>query len=224
MSVARWGHQEEAFNYCRTRKTALLYMGMGTGKSKIVVDLIPEWDLKFTVIVCPLSVIPAWRLQFETHASDTAKYDLLLLYKGGVKTKHKKLQQAYERAAATGRRLIVVINYESVWREPIGTWLLRKAPDCVVCDEVHKISSPGGKVARYMGRMHRVAEYRLGLSGTPIANSPMGAYGIFRFLDQDIFGKSFTRFRSRYAIMGGFEGREVIGYQNEGLFNSKFYS
>ena len=65
---------------------------------------------------------------------------------------------------------------------------------------------------------------RIGLTGTPMPHSPMDLYGQMRFLDTSVFGTSFVRFRSRYAVMGGFERRQVIGYQNENEMMSRFKS
>ena len=75
-----------------------------------------------------------------------------------------------------------------------------------------------------MHRLGKRAKSRMGLSGTPIPQGPLDAYGIFRFLDPVIFGTRFAAFRARYAVMGGFQGYQVIGYQNMEEFNRKFGS
>jgi len=55
-------------------------------------------------------------------------------------------------------------------------------------------------------------------------HSPMDIYSQYRFLDSGIFGTSFVAFKKRYAIMGGFQGHEIIGWANEDEMNRKFYS
>jgi SNF2 family DNA or RNA helicase len=55
-------------------------------------------------------------------------------------------------------------------------------------------------------------------------HNPLNVYPQYRFLDPGIFGTSFVRFRQRYAVMGGFGGHEIKGYQNEDEFNKKMYS
>lgn len=47
-----------------------------------------------------------------------------------------------------------------------------------------------------------------------MANSPLDVYGQYRFLDDRIFGTRFADFRNRYAVMGGFENRQVIRWIN----------
>jgi len=88
----------------------------------------------------------------------------------------------------------------------------------------HRIKSVSGKASRYAARVGRKAKKRLGLSGTPAANSPLDIYAQFRFLDNTIFGTSYTRFKNRYGVWGGFQGYQLIGLQNEAEFNKKFYS
>lgn len=82
----------------------------------------------------------------------------------------------------------------------------------------HRLKAPGGKQSVAYSKISAEVPYKLGLSGTPLPNSPMDGYGIFRFLDPGIFGRSFVAFRTRYAKMGGFQGKQVIGYQNKDDF------
>jgi len=62
----------------------------------------------------------------------------------------------------------------------------------------------------------------MALSGTPLPHSPLDAYGQFRFLDPGIFGTSFARFRAKYALMGGFQNYQVVGWQNEEEFRKRY--
>lgn len=87
-----------------------------------------------------------------------------------------------------------------------------------------KIKAPGSKVSRFMAKLGKRTTRRFGLSGTPLANSPMDAYAEFRFLNPNIFGTSFVRFRSKFAVMGGYGGYQVIGYRNKDEFTERFHS
>jgi SNF2 family DNA or RNA helicase len=44
-------------------------------------------------------------------------------------------------------------------------------------------------------------------------HSPLDVYAQFRFLSQTIFGPSFAAFRQKYAVMGGFQHKQVTGFQ-----------
>jgi len=86
----------------------------------------------------------------------------------------------------------------------------------------HKIKAPAGRCSKFMAKLKAVR--KVGLSGTPLPHSPLDAYAQYRFLDPGIFGTSFVRFRAHFAVLGGFENHQVIGYQNEQEFNELFYS
>src|SRR5690606_4115226 len=55
--------------------------------------------------------------------------------------------------------------------------------------------------------------YLMALTGTPAHNSSLDVYAQYRFLDPGIFGTKFSAFRSRYAVMGGYGGYQVIAYR-----------
>jgi len=88
----------------------------------------------------------------------------------------------------------------------------------------HRLKAPGGKASRYVARLGQTARFRLGLSGTPMPHSPLDVYAYFRFIDPSIFGWSFHKVRQHYAVMGGYQNHQVVGYRNLDELNRKFYS
>jgi SNF2 family DNA or RNA helicase len=58
-------------------------------------------------------------------------------------------------------------------------------------------------------------------------HSPLDLFAQCRFLDPGVFGPHYTPFKAKYAVLGGFEGRQVIGFKNlddlEERFNSITY-
>ena len=80
----------------------------------------------------------------------------------------------------------------------------------IIADEGHKLKE--GRTAQSKG-MHKLgdkARYRLLLTGTPVANKELDIFSQYRFVNPDIFGKSFIPFRNRYFYMGGYEQHEAI--------------
>ena len=61
-----WSHQLEGYHRC-TNRHFMLGMDMGTGKSKIVVDIIANNQIPLTIILCPVSVMGVWRREFAKH-------------------------------------------------------------------------------------------------------------------------------------------------------------
>lgn len=215
-----WPAQQEAVEFALSRPATMLDMDMGTGKTRVAIEVMRRREgVRRVLVVCPKAVVPVW-------GRELAKY----VPEGGY--------QVYERSpsvtvarTAEGVRLalsrdpeeaglsVLVINYDSVWRRPLGDLLCRAAEagllDMVILDESHRAKAAGSKVSKYLAMLGRRVPYRLCLSGTPMANSPLDVYGQYRFLDRSIFGTNHERFLQQYAIMGGPDRNFVVGYKNQ---------
>ena len=87
-------------------------------------------------------------------------------------------------------------------------------PDMIVCDESQRIKTPSSAQSKCLHRLGKLAKYRMILTGTPVTQGPMDFYSQYKFLAPEIFGVNYTNFKARYMVMGGFEGRQIIGYQH----------
>lgn len=223
-----WNHQRQAFWFSKPLDSTMLAMDMGTGKSKVVVDLVVNRGDRRVLILCPNKVVGVWPREFRTHAG--ADVDVVALrQKPGRKTalsvarKAEMASEALDEHNNVDTPLVVVVNYDSAWREPLDAVLTSIEWDLVVLDESHKVKAPGGKASMFTGRLRKHAKRRLCLTGTPMPHSPLDVYAQFRFLDPGVFGTSFVRFRNRYAVMGGYGGHEVVGWQNEDELSERMH-
>ena len=219
-----WGHQKQAFWFAYQLHAAGLFMDMGTGKTKVTIDLINNRDHRKTLVIAPLSVVPVWEVEVPKHTPEDEQVRVVGLDSRSVRGKMEHCRQEMAKAEAKDERFVAAINYESAWREPFGEWALDAGWDFVVCDESHRIKSAGAKCSRYASRLADRVNYRLALTGTPMSNGPLDLYGQYRFLDKGVFGTSFNRFKQRYAVMGGYQGHEVIDYKNETELNKRMFS
>jgi SNF2 family DNA or RNA helicase len=238
-----WHHQLVCYNMSREilgldeQNTCgggvMLALDMGCGKSLCAVNLITNHPDKFKkiLIVCPVSVIDVWTGnhtitgQFERHATED-QYNNLFIHpvKGvSVEKKTKAAETARFTALNAGKQFICVINYESAWREPFAKWAHDVGFDLIVLDESHRIKTPSGKASKFFASLAKTAKYRLALTGTPIPHSPLDIYGQYRFLDPGIFGTSYTKFRGNFAVMGGFQGHQVLSYRNTEMLHDKMF-
>lgn len=165
--------------------------------------------IKTVLIIAPTSVCSVWPKEFDDYAD--FKYNVAVL----LGDKQKRLAALRSLTAFPFKALLVaVINYESTWREGIFEALLDWRPDMIICDESQRIKEPKAKQSQAMHKLGDVAKYKLILSGTPIQNNAIDLYSQYRFLDPTVFGTNFYAFRSRYAIMGGFDRRQIVGYKD----------
>jgi superfamily II DNA or RNA helicase len=100
----------------------------------------------------------------------------------------------------------------------------RYNPHLVIIDESHRIKGHTSNVSRLADRIGSVVPRRLILTGTVMPAGPLDVFAQWRFLDPYAFGDidedgvrkraTFQRFQSRFAVLGGYLGKQVIGYRN----------
>lgn len=219
--VPAWHHQKQCFWFAKDLPGVMIAFDMGTGKSRIAIDLIQNREHWQTLILCPKSVVSVWPKEFGKHA--VREYVLITGDEGSVAKRVKHIQQELRLARARLRPAVVVLNYEAAWRNPMEDFILNHPWECVVLDESHRIKQASGKASMFCSRLGDLVPFRMCLTGTPMPHSPLDVYAQYRFLDKGIFGTSKVNFYARYAVMGGYGNHEVKGYQNENELHEKFY-
>lgn len=213
-----WPHQQEALAWVLAQfeklLPALLDMGMGTGKTRVAIEVLRAilkgyTSTHFRVLVCcPKAVIAAWvEKQLPTWMPEIR---VVALDQSSSKAKTKAL----DAALASTTPLVVVVNYESAWRlERLETvqWSL------VVWDEVHRLKSHSGKAAKWAKKLAQKLKdtHFLGMSGTLLAQNLLDAYGVWWAVGSPIWGKSWTAFRAKYAVTNPAIPGMVIGWRNQ---------
>mgnify|MGYP001255469827 CR=1 FL=1 len=208
-----WPHQQDALDFIRTKPAALLNMDMGTGKSAVAIRYLEARNCRRVLILCPKSVAQVWPGQFATHG--TIPWKVVTLDDGSINDRTAKLKGL----TASNGPLAVIVNYD-VLPYSIGHTIKAAPWAALVLDEIHKIKAPAGKISRFCSQLSDRVPNRLGLTGTVMPHSPLDVYAQFRALDKRIFGTANAAFKARYAIMGGFQAKQVVSFQNmDDLYN-----
>lgn len=223
-----WPHQAAALQFLEGKPAAMLAMTMGSGKSRVAIDLLLRRQCRRVLILAPASIVDyVWPQQLALHAPPQVKAIPLSPAAGGVKKKLKAAQQAaLDYPAKDGWSQVFIVNYESAWREPLQEWLRLRSWDLLILDESHRIKAPGGKAARFVHQLSRSVPNRLALTGTPMTHSPLDLWSQVRALDPDIFEPTYQDFRDRYALWvpRGPDGRglQIVGYKNTAQLHARF--
>lgn len=207
-----FAHQQDAYDFAldafEKGKAVALLADMGTGKSMMTIaitgTLEADKGVKKMLVVCPKSIVGVWEDEFRKFAD--YRYALTVL-DGTMEKKRSSFN--YMQGAALQ---IIVVNYESCWR--LETEITKWNPDLIVCDESSKIKTPSASQSKALHRLGRQSKYNIILTGTPITGSPLDIFSQYKFLDDSIFGTSFYLFRNRYAILGGYQNRMIVGYRH----------
>lgn len=201
-------HQTKAFLIGTTVPQAALLMEQGTGKTLSAIAIAglryAKGEVQRLLVMAPLSVTSVWVEEFEKVAA--FKYQIKNLSKLDGEKRIQALNQF-----DPGCLQVAVINYESSWR--LFDSLVKWKPQMIIADESQRIKNGQAKQSKALHKLGEPVPYKLILSGTPVTQGPLDVWSQYRFLNPDIFGKKFLKFRERYATMGGYGGYQVLGYK-----------
>jgi len=205
-----YAHQRRAAAMALTIPNFALLMEQGTGKTPTAVAVAGrrflDGQISTCLVVAPKSVLPVWEREFRTFAA--FPHDVRVL-EGSIADREAQLAGPWPEGALR----VAVVNYEATWRMEQALARFVKG-GLIIADESHRIKTPGAQQSKAMGRLGQVASYRLLLTGTPVTQNPLDIWSQYRYLDPSIFGRSFYAFRNRYAVMGGYNNYQVVGYRN----------
>lgn len=203
--------QVEFLEWATPRNGALLDGGMGVGKTRCAFELRQRKGAMAMLVKAPKSVLPAWCTQAEKYDPDLV---VIAPRRGTVARRAEEAAAQLRAAASMGRPACVLINYEASIATAWSKFELACKWDLVVLDEVHRIKKPTGVTTRQCSKLRKRSGCMLGMTGTLMPHSPLDCFAPTRAVSPETFGLSWVAFRSRYGIMGGFEGHEIIGYRN----------
>ena len=98
---------------------------------------------------------------------------------------------------------------------------IRRGRTMVVVDESSSIKNHSAGRTEKAHLLGEDAAFRLILTGTNVSQGIADLYAQMYFVDPSIIGElSYYSFRNKYCVMGGFEQRKIVGYNNvEHLFS-----
>ena len=113
-----WAHQWKALDYVMTRDEAAIFTDMGSGKTKIMIDLIVNRGFSLVLIIGTKKSCDVWEKEFEIH-SDIPKNCVNNL--SGVPTPSKVsiMKEKLSSGENRGVPVVFIMNYEAVWRDPL---------------------------------------------------------------------------------------------------------
>lgn len=233
-------HQKIALLLARDLPYFAYLMDQGTGKTKTLIDdAAHQFRMKrieVLLVIAPNSVKDNWVNytdeddQIRKHMPPDVPY-VAAQWVSNPNADEKKRWAQFEKDVFThrGKKLIVlVVNIEALIVDRIFDYLMKFVETfktMIAIDESTRIKTISAKRTKAAFKIRKPCPVARIMSGTPIIKSPLDAFAQFGFLDPDILGYgSFYAFRNRYAVMGGFEQRQVIMYKNMDELSEKIAS
>jgi SNF2 family DNA or RNA helicase len=189
-------YQRVDLAFLRTLPHKAIFNQQRTGKTPLTLQLIVEEGHKKTVIVCPSSL----KLNWQDEINNWIGYESIIA--NGTPTQRAKLYNQFYASS----QAILIISYETL-RNDIS--LFKKAFECLVLDESHRIRNIKTKQTKAVNQLGRLADVRIALTGTPAVNHASDVFGILHFLYPKQF-PSYWQFSERYFhVKDGFFGKEL---------------
>ena len=214
-----YDHQKLALEKSWAEKTYALFMEMGTGKSKVLVDniaiLYDTAAIRGALIVAPKGVYKNWYdIEIPVHLPDHVKHSKVLWEPTSSKKKQLELDTLFD---GKPELKVLIMNVEA-FSTPKGLQFAKKylslfnGRALFGIDESTTIKNPTAKRTKSILQLGNLATYRRILTGSPVTKSPLDLYTQCMFLDKKHLGlESYYSYRARYAHMvkRNFGGRQV---------------
>lgn len=207
-----FSYQKESYEYSEEHSKFLLGDEQGLGKTKQALDIAISRKSKFhhCLIVCGVNELKwNWVKEISIHTNEQSH--ILGLKENG---KIGSVQERLEDLKKPHDEFFIITNIETLRDKAIGEELKKQCENNIIgmtiIDEFHKCknySSQQGKA------IHNCCSYyKLALTGTPIMNNAIDLYNLLKWLEVE--NHTLTEFKSRYCIMGGFGGYQIVGYRH----------
>lgn len=196
----------EAFQKFKDRKYFGLFMDMGTGKTKVAIDIAAHKFLKGEInavlLIAPNHVHTQWAVEeFPKHCP--VEYSVKIWSSSETSRKYylPLLKKYLEEPSETMK--VFCVNVEAFQSDKILSYVatyVKNNKVFTIVDESTRIKTPKAKRSK---AIHKLNKYgvRAILTGTPTTKSPFDLWSQFEFLEGNYFDCSFFTFQHRYGIM-----------------------
>jgi hypothetical protein len=196
-----------------------LFDEMGAGKTKQVIDaaqvLYGRGEIGHVIVVAPASVRAVWA-DPDPEIGELAKH-LWCETPAVVTEYHARVRRWLSGPEARHPLEWLVTNYDFVRDGERRDYLasLGGPRTLLVLDESSAVKNHRAIQTRACYAVRKTCGRVWLLNGTPVAHNPLDMYAQGQLLSPKILDvKSFFHFRARYAIMGGWRQKQIIGWQN----------
>ena len=211
-------HQIEGINFGLDPKHNkwLLCDSMGLGKTNEIIwyaeTLKRRGLIDHCLVICGVdSLRQNWKKEIQKFSTESVLVLGEKVSKTG-KVSYAPVDQRAKQLLEPIEEFFVVVNVATLRSDKIVE-AFKKSKNkfgLIAVDEAHKISNKSSQQGANLLKLN--SPYKIAATGTPIVNSPLSAYLLLSWTDND--KSTLTTYKSNYCEFGGFGGKQVIGYKN----------
>lgn len=229
-----YDHQVEGVMYGLENSSFLLGDDQGLGKSKQIIDIAMcrklKEGMKHCLIICGINGTKYnWAEEVKIHSDEDSwvlgtrftKRKPIKIIEGGTKEKLEDLENI-------PHQFFWITNIETLrggaykegkgksakYRFPIAEKIQELCDKGIIgmvaFDEAHKAKNPESMQGRALLSIH--APHPIPMSGTFFLNNPLDLYLPLKWAGFE--DHSYYAYKQHYCVMGGFGGKEIVGYKN----------
>jgi len=207
------GHQLVALRRAWPLKEYAFFHEMGTGKTYTTINLAAARfkadQISGLVVICPTPIKHVWKTELEKFCP--VDYSCWVYQSGDHPSAWSRTRKNELKILIIGVESLSVKNGRSM--QAIEYFQRFHTMMCAI-DESSRIKNWKATRTKNVVTVGGWAKYRLILTGTPVTQGLEDLFGQFLFLNANIIGcKNYFVFRNKYCVMGGFQGKKVLGYQ-----------
>lgn len=191
-----------------------LFDEMGLGKSRQVIEtaqtLFQAKEIQSVIIAAPASVRAVW---YDPELGELAKF-----YSDPIRVieYHTKLREWHRWEGSSPYLTWYITNYDFIRNPERLKPLLEIAKEgktLLVLDESSAVKNWKAAQSKASLILRNECARVILLNGTPIAHSPGDLFMQAFIMDPSILGcQTYYQFRARYAVMGGWRGKQIVGW------------
>lgn len=206
-------HQMVGIKALLTHPFFALFDEMGVGKSYQVINsacVLYDNDIIDTVVIaCPAQVKTVW---MNTELGEIPKHTWVPSWIIHYYGKHTTIDFRDEMLNW------IIVSYEFLRQEePLADLAkqIKKRRSLLVMDESIFLKNPKAKQTKQTFILSGQVSRKVILNGTPTGGNLMDLYCQFKMLNPFLLQcRTWYQFRNRYAIMGGFQNKQIVGFRH----------
>lgn len=209
-------YQIEAIEYGLNHNKSLNLSVMGLGKTLeaiyIAEELYNQKKIKHCLVICGIASLRTnWKKEIARHS----KLDAIILgetVSSTGKVSYASVPSRIKQLRGKIKEFFVITNAETIRNtEFVDAFNHSKTQfDMIIVDEIHTFVNRSAQQSKHLLKLN--AEYKLGLTGTPIINNPINAYVPLTWIGRN--RSTLTSFKKYFCTFGGFGNFQVVGYKN----------
>lgn len=194
-----------------------LFHDMGSGKTLSAISAVSgkfgAGIVHHHLVIAPSTLKTVWEDEYNDKWNKN-EFELMVHNASGKKKTEKFVNSPLE----AGKLKVLVVGVEgliSKFQLAICRQFTLDNPTHITIDESTFIKNYKAKRSKNAFLLGKIAKSRLILTGSPSSEGLGGLYSQMYFLNPDIIGiKSYYIFKAQHCMMGGFEGRKIVGYHH----------